>query len=112
MTNEEKRIAISEACGWQFVNHEKGTRLINPAGEIVNQFYAESWRLPDYLNDLNAMHEAEGTLSAEELEQYPFHFRTGKGSLYGQFLRMTAPQRADAFLKVKGLFTTPNQEGK
>ena len=53
MTPEEQRIAIAEACGWRREPHSVGTRLINPDGWVVNNNYSESWRLPDYLNDLN-----------------------------------------------------------
>jgi hypothetical protein len=53
VTAEEKRIKIAEACGWTDVRmaHQIliGTR---PDGAVWMQ-------IPDYLNDLNAMHSAE-----------------------------------------------------
>lgn len=62
MTPEEQRIAIAEACGWKINSTDSGEALRDPQGRIVNAWYNESWRLPDYLNDLNAMHEAEKVL--------------------------------------------------
>jgi hypothetical protein len=66
-----------------------------------------SYYLPDYLNDLNAMHEAEKVLDYNQLREmedsvsfqfavYPFH--------------ATAPQRAEAFLRTLELWKpTPTQ---
>lgn len=78
MTKEEMRIAIAEACGWRF---EKGTTPTyggtnKPRGWRSPEDGALRRNLPDYLNDLNAMHEAWQTLSfaqktraCEELRQ-------------------------------------------
>ena len=79
MTPEEQRIAIAEACGWKFNRF----KVFNPKG--VHQTYMcglgrdkerynvkdskEAIRLgliPDYLNDLNAMHEAVVTLTNDQ----------------------------------------------
>lgn len=99
LTNEQKRVAIAKLCGWRCVMELKGVwKGYSPTSKT------EHFRLlPDYLVSLDAMAQAEATLSDEELDQYPHHFHTGKGNLYTQFLRMTAAQRADAFLKVKGI---------
>ena len=69
------------------------------------------WReIPDYLNDLNAMHEAEKTLDrAVLITEYGIEVlkvieRTKKISVDGEpnwgfLLQATAAQRAEAFLK-------------
>jgi hypothetical protein len=61
MTDSGKRIAIAEACGWKF---SSGTWW-KPDGR-----YSSGWEgheeLLDYINDLNAMHEAEKTLNHEQ----------------------------------------------
>ena len=59
MTPEQQRIAIAEACGWT-VTHWK----VNPFDVIATKDGTEYLlkHLPDYLNDLNAMHEAEKVL--------------------------------------------------
>ena len=91
MKPERQRIAIAEACGWR-------TGYRDP----------EAWHpLPDYLNDLNAMHEAEKVLSRGE----GYHQKGGFG-LYKTALAevcdeqhpidATAAQRAEAFLRTIG----------
>lgn len=66
MNEEEQRIAIAEWMGWKINSLDSGEALRNPKGEIVNAWYNEIWRLPDYINDLNAIHEAEKKLSREQ----------------------------------------------
>lgn len=56
MTPEKQRIAIAEACGWK-KSETNGAPVWWKDGQYAYQF-----DLPDYLNDLNAMHEAENTL--------------------------------------------------
>ena len=51
---------------------------------------------PDYLNDLNAMHEAEKTLKVSEIIPY--------GENVGHDMKATAAQRAEAFLKTLNLY--------
>jgi hypothetical protein len=55
---------------------------------------------PDYCNDLNAMHEVVKLLSEEDWEAYfsylPVEIRSG--------VEATARERAEAFLKTKGLW--------
>lgn len=52
MTPEQQRIAIAEACGW----------WISESLSIW-QHKTKDGAPPDYLNDLNAMHEAEEILT-------------------------------------------------
>jgi hypothetical protein len=95
MTQEEQRIAIAEACGWK-------TGYRDP----------EAWHpLPDYLNDLNAMHEAERLLDEDDqwleymlnlqrvLERNPDR---GKWVVCQDNMHATAAQRAEAFLRTIG----------
>lgn len=52
MTDEQMRIAIAEACGWKLIQRlQSGWHGWREQGPLQE--------LPDYLNDLNAMHEAE-----------------------------------------------------
>ena len=69
MTQEQKRIAIAEACGW---NEMRDGRW--KLGDQVERF------LPDYLNDLNAVHELEKILEG------------GLRSTYDAWLGITAKQ--------------------
>jgi len=63
---------------------------------------------PDYLNDLNAMHDAEKRLEAEDNHAYGCYC----SDLYeehGNTVSLTAAQRAEAFLRTVGKWTTnPN----
>ena len=100
MNKTEQRIAIAEACGWP-----SSTCNINHAlQEIGGKWWALT--LPDYLSDLNAMHEAEKVL-----------FKTNDWSAckYDKMLwnmtsswrwTATAAQRAEAFLKTLNLWKT------
>ena len=100
MNNKQINTTIAEACGWDSDDIARGYTLC--------QF---SENVPDYCNDLNAMHEAEATLNYEQGEQfedelcdicvcdmenrhkeYPLPFRFAVA-------HATAQQRAEAFLK-------------
>lgn len=53
--------------------------------------------LPDYLNDLNAMHEAEKVLTRPQVERYVGCFSNIMDM--EEAMRVTAKQRAEAFLR-------------
>ena len=101
MTPEQQRIAIAEACGWKrddsLFTRSQGWR--GPQGQWYSPLP------PDYLNDLNAMHEAEKVLMdyCDGWEDYCHkikrHFVTSDGAI-----RATAAQRAEAFLKTLNLW--------
>jgi hypothetical protein len=87
MTPKEQQVAIEEACGWT----------------------VWSCGVPDYLNDLNAMHEAEKVLDPKGKDgSYEYWLRTvchipERESANGRyFYRATASQRAEAFLRTIG----------
>lgn len=110
MSPEAQRIAIAEACGWKgpqhpetleriknFV-HKAATWLIDPHGKLQSLLY-----VPDYLNDLNAMHEAEKFLPSARI--YHSHLQrvcADPAKPYvaslSEIIQATAAQRAEAFL--------------
>jgi hypothetical protein len=92
MNDEEKRIAIAEACGWKKCEGENG---LSPYGIYTV--------LPDYLNDLNAMHKAEKMLSSIQQTNYISLLAgiTCDVEMEGVTFA-TAAQRAEAFLKTIG----------
>lgn len=115
MKPEAQRIAIAEACGW--VNIERyQIRRDEDAPWYVTGQTPVSWKgpdarpwLPDFLNDLNAMHEAEKTLNPREQRDYAFEL---SGRFYPDGLRdafdlahASAAKRAEAFLKTRNLWT-------
>ena len=93
MSDEQINIAIAKACGW---NNDDIAR-----GYTLCQF---SENVPDYCNDLNAMHEAEKILSDESHADYACELvktirRNGE---WFESVSATAAQRAEAFLKTIG----------
>jgi hypothetical protein len=114
MSTEEQRIKIAEA---------RGCRDIRPWGvyadlfgyEVDNKTHTHS-RIPDYLNDLNAMHEEWKRLDHNQRVQFSEHLNQIVASLVkanpdpdvvwfeGLAENATAAQRAEAFLKTLGLW--------
>ncbi len=86
MTNDEIRIAIGQ--------HE-GLKLVLP---------------PNYLEDLNAVHQLEETLSDAEVQKYIDHLIAvtkadlGYGTNYWSVYHATAPQRCKALLRLWGVW--------
>jgi hypothetical protein len=93
MNKEKQRIAIAEACGYErLTQHEAVWR--HEGSKIYT-----AGNLPNYLNDLNAMHESEKTLDYDDLndmeESVSFHFGVTP-------FHATAAERAEAFLRTIG----------
>jgi hypothetical protein len=110
MKPEAQRIAIAEACGWRDIQYPIMFSALMPIPAGIAP--AETDRLfstiPDYLNLLDAMHEAENALMKPGLAEwcdYTRHLRRICGiSLYAE-IHATAAQRAEAFLKTLNLWT-------
>ena len=96
MTDQQQRIAIAEACGW---TRKKGMRAWNRPN---NNGWDCLEQLPDYLNDLNAMHEAEKVLTAEQRRSYVNCIFNLPVSECESNTFATAAQRAKAFLRAIG----------
>ncbi len=101
MNNEKQRIAIAEACG--IVSKDKWGPLYKTPHGIVRD-------CPDYLNDLNAMHEAEDGLFPQIYDRYvkeiakrlpPYDSNTARFADLA-VMNSTAAQRAEAFLRTIG----------
>ncbi len=103
MNPEQQRIAIAEACGWKLVtdNPEYEPYWEDPKGNMVAVNNGVH-RFPDYLNNLNAMHEAEKMLESNQEQSYFELLHDIAGNL--KFYRATAAQRAEAFLKAFNLW--------
>jgi len=115
MNEQEMNIAVAEELGWFFVDNNG--EECKPKGELYRDFQAvppggdDENTLPSYTTCLNACALMEEALSRPELltygkrleemaevaalgtDEYIFPFKT------------SAPQRVEAFLKVKGLWT-------
>jgi hypothetical protein len=111
MTQEEQRVSIAEACGWKNVAPRIVKNVKHQGDDITVGIWSDNGWIPDYLNDLNAMHEAEDFLFPVEISDlyspdlvkeyasYLPHMCIGHP---GGAMRATASQRAEAFLRTIG----------
>ena len=102
MNKEQQRIAIAEACGWNHWFNGWNKLEDNTSPLILTE------QLPDYLNDLNAMHEAEKIVTnlyvyGQALAKI---IMTEVGQCRGLYpcIIATASQRAEAFLRTLNLW--------
>jgi hypothetical protein len=112
MDKNKQRIKIAEVCGYTHVRIIKA--IEGPPDIGIGHHPTEPHSVPDYLNDLNAMHELVNILSYEQAELFedelcdlvmrsietienppPFKFAVANA---------TAAQRAKAFLKTLNLW--------
>jgi len=117
MTNEHIRIAIAESVGW--------TRIpgISP---LDNKTPIDIWKNPksklqgspppNYCHDLNAMREAIQSMTGKERKAFvnvlwcvvnpDLATKWDEASLlaFSDYINATAHQRAEAYLRVKGLW--------
>ena len=72
LTNEQKHIKIAEACGWRIVQANVHTMHVwEPGAESPARLGLNlEDKLPNYFNDLNAMHEAEKILEVSQQKEY------------------------------------------
>lgn len=100
MTPESKNTEIALLCGWVKGSGNQGF-IYEPSG-------CYAWDgIPNYVDDLNAMHEAESTITFAQRSEMNnlLGFSTGVGKGINEFRfvwQATAAERAEAFLRVKG----------
>lgn len=124
MKPEEQRIAIAEACGWHIsppslaangwaLKDGKGCHISSwwltdeEARRATPTLYSRLSELPDYLSDLNSMHEAEKILTGLQWRDYIanlIYVVDGGPPKVNMFFiyTATAAQRAEAFLRTIG----------
>ena len=90
MSPKAQRVAIAESVGIHL--HD---------GDHAPSNYMFVTDLPDYLNDLNAMHEAEKMLTREQIEIYCEHLNPKNYGIWWG-IHATAAQRSEAYLKTIG----------
>jgi len=111
LTDEEKRIKIARLHGYykQIVDHGEGhTPYAAWFKDGLGHHSRHDSQLPNYLNDLNAMHEA--VMSLSELDRARFWLNVARVILVGyvdrrvaqchfeEIAEATARQRAEAFV--------------
>jgi hypothetical protein len=110
MTPDAQRIAIAEACGWvDICTHEIAGRTVyygwHPTLHPKKTRRYEA-PMPNYLNDLNAMHKAEEALLGKDWDE--LLWAKYQDWLYTiieahrHVINATAAQRAEALLRTIG----------
>ena len=104
MSDKKINIAIAEACGWHTIAFNRGWVKVGD-GETQAM-------IPDYCNDLNAMHEAEQTLWRMDWrlrDDFIDHLARIINPIHGyrmqegiDLLDATARQRAESYLRTLG----------
>jgi hypothetical protein len=92
MKPHRQRIAIAKACGFKWSEYS------DELGQLVAEF------TPNYLNDLNAMAEAEKVLQDDREAAFRgwLWLAHGQPELRCAIVHATAAQRAEAFLRTIG----------
>lgn len=106
MKAEAQRIAIAEACGWTDVAERYESNGWDFTGlHPLHTPHSNRHFVPDYLSDLNAMHEAEKVLNTDQQLRYGNDLidvcdrdRPKAANTFNLF-RATAAQRAEALLR-------------
>lgn len=107
MTDEEINIAIAQACGW--VKIYKSSPL-GCTGQLVGlppnamPTFENECLIPDYTNDLNAMHTAEMTMSKYLIFRNYEAMLDRVVPMSERWIFATARQRAEAYLKTLKLW--------
>lgn len=115
MTPEAQRIAIAEACGWKANKwQDRRGRLCRGWSTPQGIRFSEQGP-PDYLSNLNAIHEAELTLSPSDARDYANTLLSVRERTLDRDYKLcewfsarfvcasaTADQRAEAFLRTIG----------
>ena len=107
MTNEQINIAIAEHCGWEPRKNTEGNVIAWQSLGAYRAFSPDD--LPNYCNDLNAMHEAVMTLPENKRVLYGMylacecgHMDKNKVGLWN-ISTATARHQAKAFLRTLGI---------
>jgi hypothetical protein len=119
MNAEQQRIAIAEACGFSDTFEQWPSSVIGKTRLVGYYKNGELVEVPNYLNDLNAMHEAEKVLNGKQQVWYlqkltQVRFKQGVSGMVGCMIDKTtfatAAQRAEAFLRTLGLWKDSKNE--
>jgi len=103
MNEEEQRISIAEACGWDgAASMVVGPTVNFPVDDDSKPEWSFIEQLPDYLNDLNDCHEMEKTLINRGACSFWHGWMESACKTPEAAFHATARQRCEAFLKTIG----------
>jgi hypothetical protein len=113
MTHEAMKIAIATACGWRLHGCNDPQCWINNTDPAKLPITGHFDVVPDYTGSLDAMHEAEATLTKVQAIEYAMALEAivgaesdEEGHPYPEifkFIHATALQRATAFVRALNL---------
>ena len=99
MKATEQRIAIAKHLGLLWYHEDERMWAVKRSECFTSAEHA-CWRLPNYPADLNAMHEAEKTLTDDQMITYEGWLIAVAGI---SSRRATAKERCDAFCLTLGI---------
>ena len=117
MKPEQQQIAIAKEHGWKEIRAEVDwlpgelTGIFtwpHPTDAEKTKYFINRKPVPNYPFDLNAMHEVENILNADQMVSYDYHLDrvvgNGRQGLNIEYFlwSATASQRAEAFLRTIG----------
>jgi hypothetical protein len=102
MNPEQQRVAIAEACGLTNVAPMIVKNVKYEGDDITVGIWSDDGWVPQYLNDLNAMHDVEKTLTDKAHEEFRLNLYEVIGDDSRLIVSSTATQRAEAFLRTIG----------
>jgi len=102
MDKNKQRIKIAEACGYTHVRIIKA--IEGPPDIGIGHHPTEPHSVPDYLNDLNAMHGALKLIGEIKGIELCWYLNDMGISGEWQILNATAEELAEAFLKTLNLW--------
>ena len=102
MDKEKQRIKIAEALGYTHVRIAKA--IEGPPDAAIGHHPTEPHSVPDYLHDLNAMHEAQKILKLGMRNRYDAELSLIAERDYCFIWETSAKQKAEAFLRTLDLW--------
>jgi hypothetical protein len=103
MTNEQIRTAVAEALGFE-ARYKYGGSGASLTWWVKGEKEFDLFSLPKFDSCLNACHEMEKALNDVEHVEFRNELLRICGFNYRSYISATAQQRAEAFLKTKGLW--------
>ncbi|CAB4135993.1 hypothetical protein UFOVP917_25 [uncultured Caudovirales phage] len=105
MTNEQIDATIAEACGWTDIFEHPEFGLMG----VKSETHGCRTAVEHYSGDLNAMHDAEATLTNANMHvmEVQLKYVLSAGEFY---FHATARQRAEAFLRTLGKWSATDKE--
>jgi hypothetical protein len=104
MNKEQQQIKIAEACGWTILEPEIHPTITYMWGYPSGVICGPQSIVPEYTDDLNAMHQAEKIFKLGMRNRYDAELGLIAERDYCFIWETSAAQRAEAFLRTLDLW--------